>query len=170
MTRPRLVLLSTVTFVRSLLNNAGFTSVSIVDGFPDDNKIVLPTFATGTQGEIVLPALAIKSLDVMDDRRLGIGEASIENDVVIAMFLHALGGGQEIDIRETIRATLADTVAPLYDYSTTGYPSAAAEKIGDIEFLKIRSYPVDYESEIVALRHAGMITCLARSIRTSKIQ
>ena len=159
--------MSTVAFVRSLLNNAGFTAVSIVDSFPDDNKIVLPGFATGTQGEVVLPALAIKALDVIDAKRLGIGEASIENDVVIAMFLHALGGGQEIDIRETIRAALADTNAPLNDYSMTGYPSAAAKKIGDIEFLKIRSFPVDYGSEVLALRYAGMITCLARTIRTS---
>jgi hypothetical protein len=167
MTQPRLVLLSTVTFIRTLLNEAGFTAVSIIDSFPDDNKIVLPGFATGTQGEVVLPALAIKALDVMDGRRLGIGEGAVENDVVVAMFLHALGGGQEIDIRETIRAALADTVATLYDYSTTGYPSTAAKQSGSIEFLKIRSFPVDYGSEVLALRHAGMITCLARTVRTS---
>jgi len=103
----------------------------------------------------------------MDGRRLGIGEGAVENDVVVEMFLHALGGGQEIDIRETIRAALADTAVPLYDYSSTGYPSTSAKQSGSIEFLKIRSFPVDYGSEVLALRHAGMITCLARTVRTS---
>lgn len=169
MTLPRLVLLSTVSFVRSALNAAGFTSVSIVDSFPGDNKIVLPDFATGTQGEVVLPAIAIRSMDTFDSNRLGIGETIVYHDIVMGIFLHALGGGQEIDIRETIRAKLSDSRAILYDYTSTGYPSITAQAIGSIEFLKLRSYPVDYSSEIVALRHAGMISFVARTTRVTGI-
>ena len=59
MSCDRVLYLSIVTFLRNELDNAGFTGVTIVDNFPEDNLIVTSNTANNVDGEVILPAIAL---------------------------------------------------------------------------------------------------------------
>ena len=171
MSNNRNLTLSIVTFIRTTLDNTGFTGVTIVDQFPDDNLIVVPAdYDSSIQGQVVLPALALYEQNQIDGSRLGVGESSMWSYADYTIFLYALSKGQEIDIRTMLREYLNDRTTPFYVYdATTGYSIGATSSTtnGTVEFDNVRARPVRTISPNVALENSGQISFRAIWVRES---
>jgi len=141
MSNSRLLLLSTVTFVRHVLDDNDFSSFRIIDQFPADDLIVLPGNETGRAGEVVLPAVSIEIIDRPPSENIGIGEAEKLFSIDFNVQFFGLRKGQAIDVASVVHESLEDMWCRLYDYNDSGYPDTSAQPIARIHFLDVTTFP-----------------------------
>lgn len=168
MSNVRLLTISIVAFLRNVLDDNGFSGVTIVDAFPEDDLLVHPDLATGRAGEVRLPAIALSELANAEAYAMGIGESGTHFPVTFSIFIHGLTKGQEIDIRTVIKEALEDERPNFYNYNYTGYPDvdSAAPVISTVEFSRISSRPVSLPDVKPILKHGGAVSFVATSVRT----
>jgi len=155
----RLVLLSMVKYLQAELTNSGWSSVTFVKEYPDDDKKVVLS-GTGSADEVVIPAVSIYQGGSNLGSAIGIGNTVYKHMNNWTIFLYARSDGQEIDLRDFITKRLRWGNPSLYDFSASGYPGTGSEEsLGSITIDNVSSRPVYLRwHQNAALRYGGAIS------------
>lgn len=156
----RKVLLSIVRFVRERLVAAGWTSVTVVDHFPDNESKIVK--GTPGDGEIAIPAMCVEVGPAIEGSAIGIGEDVYDHFSRIFLYIYAESEGQEMDLRGYLANELRKKDITLYNY-TASFPDAGAAAIGPIIVDRVNHLP-DYfhAAPNVAVRYGGVISMLTK--------
>lgn len=150
----RKTLLTIVKYLSAELSASGWTNVSIVKMFPEDeNKIV---FSGSESGTVAIPAICVTQGQAYEGGLCGIGMEIHEHSTSYGILLYAQTDGQEMDLRQFIANRLYNYSGTLYNFPS-GYHNVAVED-GSLKINAIRHRPVyDVSNPNTALRYAGLI-------------
>jgi len=155
MQKDRLVLLSVVKYLKAELLASGWSNVTFVSQFPDnDNKVVM---SGSGDDEVVIPALTIVPQDTFILGYAGIGDTTIKSRGYYAIFLYAVSMGQELDLGSFLCDSLYKGEINMYPF-TSGYPGSPEASIGPI-YVESASHSPSYlpHHPNVALRYGGVV-------------
>lgn len=167
MQTDRLLLLSFVKFIRSELQDGGWTNVTVLDRFPADvNKIVEEL--SGQEGEIVPPIIAVDFKKGTEGRSAGLGMPEYEHTARFAIYFYALTFGQELDLRTFVAKKIRTRDIKVYDFSAVGFPGNGSEpEIARTLVIEISHMPDHMPMhENKALRYTGVMA-VTMQIETS---
>lgn len=147
-----------MNFLQSELTNSGWTNITFVQYYPEDNnKIVMS--GTGADDEVVIPAISLQLTSSIEGSLIGIGERTREHFTNGTITLFAETRGQEMALRHFIVDRLYTAEINLKDYSASGYPGTGSETIlGPIILDRISHSPLyaPYHRN-AAVRYAGVV-------------
>lgn len=169
----RNIVLTLKDHFETYLTNDGY-SFTFVSTWPADDKIVKPEDYVADQGMLALPAGRITVQSRILDQPLEIGGGSRYESFPLNVFIHAITGGQLSDLMDVFYEALTDTtshigdkIITIKDFSSTGYPSALAPDLFDMEVLNVTLREAgDFGSQNLALQYAGSISFTGQILRS----
>ena len=164
MNLSRNIILSLKDRFETDLSNAGY-DFTFVSSWSEDNKIVMPDDYVADQNMIKLPAGNITLTNENLDRPYEMGGGSSYFLYAGSIFVHAITEGQLYDLLDLFLDSLTKdgsfygrVIIPIYDFSSTGYPSTSATQTNEIEIMAARKTPkIDLSEQNVALKFGGLV-------------
>jgi len=171
----RNIILSLKDFLQPIIESAGY-DFTFTSAWADDNLIVHPDNYVADSGMIKLPAGKFTVTSRKQGSDFEIGGSSQYTMFLINFFIHAITEGQLYDLLDLIDEAFTDDssgaighkIINIKNFATTGYPSAVAPNLYEMEIDSVRHNPISGLGEQnIALRYAGVIGFSGNLLRTS---
>lgn len=143
----RKVLLSLAKYVTDVLVASGWSNVTLVKRFPEDESKI--TFSG-------LPMVSLYPGPAYEGSLCGIGMETHSHSSAYMSLLYAQTDGQEMDLRQFLAKSIYNCTGILYNFPS-GYPASGVEegilRVGNVSHRAV----YDISNPNVALRYAGII-------------